>query len=312
MPNNLTLLDIAKLNGSDAVVGLIEEVRTVAPEVTIIPARTITGTSYETVARSVLPTVDFRKVNEGTDASKSEFTNRRVETFILSARVEADKAAARSYEDGAEAYMALESVGVMQSALIKIGSQTIYGAAASSEGFTGLQSLTTALGAVVTDAGGATDNTASSVYIISAGGQGVQYVYGNASVLELSAFREGDAADSTGKRFAAFIADLTARVGLQCVNKHAVARLKKFTEDTGKGVTDGKILDALRRMPLGSRPTHILMSPRSAYQLAISRTITPNVKTETVTGLVSGFPTESNGLPIIVTNSIVDTETLAQ
>jgi hypothetical protein len=54
------------------------------------------------------------------------------------------------------------------------------------------------------------------------------------------------------------------------------------------------------------------MSPRSAYQLAISRTITPNVKTEVVTGLVSGFPTESNGLPIIVTNSILDTETLAQ
>jgi len=111
--------------------------------------------------------------------------------------------------------------------------------------------------------------------------------------------------------FAAFVADLTARVGLQCTNKHAVARLKDFTEDTGKGVTDGKILDALRRMPLGSRPTHILMSPRSAYQLAISRTITPSVKTETVTGLVSGFPTESNGLPIIVTNSILDTETLS-
>jgi len=114
MPNNLTLLDIAKLNGSDAVVGLIEEVRTVAPEVTIIPARTITGTSYETVARSVLPTVDFRKVNEGTDATKSEFTNRRVETFILSARVEADKAAGEDTSEEEDAIRMLSSEDPMQ------------------------------------------------------------------------------------------------------------------------------------------------------------------------------------------------------
>jgi hypothetical protein len=311
MPNNLTLLDLAKLNGADPIVGLIEEVGTVAPEVTTIPARTIRGTSYETVARSVLPTVDFRKVNEGTAATKSEFVSRRVETFVLSARVEADKAAARAYEDGPEAYQALEARGVMEAALIKLGAQTIYGTAAGTEGFNGLEALTTALGAVVTDAGGTTAGTGSSVYIISAGSQGVQYVYGNNSPLELSPFREGDGVDAAGNRFAAFVADLTARVGLQLVNKNAVARLKDFTDDAGKGVTDGKILDALRRMPLAARPTHILMSPRSAYQLAIARTITPNQKVEAGSGLVKGFPVESNGLPIIVTNSILETETLS-
>jgi hypothetical protein len=53
------------------------------------------------------------------------------------------------------------------------------------------------------------------------------------------------------------------------------------------------------------------MSRRSAYQLAISRTITPNAKVEAATGLVNGLPAESNGLPIIVTDSITDTETLS-
>jgi hypothetical protein len=256
MPS-LTLLDLAKLNGSDKIVGLIEEVGTVAPEVTIIPARTIRGTSYETVARSVLPTVAFRNVNEGTDPTKSDFTNRRVETFVLSSRVEADKAAAKAYEDGPEAYMALESVGVMQSAMLTIGTQTFYGDAATSKGFFGLQALATALDAVVTDAGGTTAGTGSSVYIISAGAQGVQYVYGLDQTLDLSPFREGDAEDGNGKRFPAYIADLTARVGLQCVNKHAVARLKDFTEDSGKGVTDAKILDALRRLPLRLPARHL-------------------------------------------------------
>lgn len=311
MPNNLTLLDLAKLNGSDKVVGLIEEVATVAPEVTIIPARTIRGTSYDTVIRNSRPTVAFRSANKGTDATKSNFTPRKVEAFILSSRVEVDKAVAKAYEDGPDALMAIEAAGVMAAALVTVGSQTIYGDAATSQGFFGLQSLATALDAVITDAGGSTAGTGSSVYIISAGNQGVQYVYGTGTTFDLSPFREGDATDADGKRFAAYIADLTAWVGLQCVNKHAVARLKDFTEDSGKGVTDAKILDALRRMPIGSRPTHILMSRRSAYQLAISRTITPNAKVEAATGLVNGLPTESNGLPIIVTDSITDTETLS-
>lgn len=311
MPNNLTLLDLAKLNGSDKVVGLIEEVATVAPEVTIIPARTIRGTSYDTVIRNSRPTVAFRSANKGTDATKSNFTPRKVEAFILSSRVEVDKAVAKAYEDGPDALMAIEAAGVMAAALVTVGSQTIYGDAATSQGFFGLQALATALDAVVTDAGGSTAGTGSSVYIISAGNQGVQYVYGTGTTFDLSPFREGDATDADGKRFAAYIADLTAWVGLQCVNKHAVARLKDFTEDSGKGVTDAKILDALRRMPIGSRPTHILMSRRSAYQLAISRTITPNAKVEAATGLVNGLPTESNGLPIIVTDSITDTETLS-
>lgn len=308
---NQTLLDLAKLNGADKVVGLIEEVATVAPEVTIIPARTISGTSYDTVIRTERPTVAFRKANKGTDATKSDFTTRKVESFILSSRVEVDKAVAKAYEDGPDALMAIESAGVMASALVTIGSQTIYGNATTSDGFFGLQALATALDAVITDAGGTTAGTGSSVYIISAGGQGVQYVYGVNQTFDLSPFREGDATDSEGKRFAAYIADLTARVGLQCVNKNAVARLKDFTDDSGKGVTDAKILDALRRLPLASRPTHILMSRRSAYQLAISRTITPNAKVEAFTGLVNGLPTESNGLPIIVTDSITDTETLS-
>ena len=88
MPNNLTLLDLAKLNGADPIVGLIEEVATASPEVTIIPARTIRGTSYKTVIRNSRPAVGFRAANEGTDATKSNFTERLVECFILSARVE--------------------------------------------------------------------------------------------------------------------------------------------------------------------------------------------------------------------------------
>jgi hypothetical protein len=310
MPNNLTLLDLAKLNGSDKVVGLIEEVGTAAPEVLVIPARTIKGTSYKTVARNGLPASTFRQANAGQDASKSNFTMRTVEAFILSARVEIDKAIANGYEDGLEELQTIEAEGVMISALLTLGTQTFYGTNAS--GFPGLQQYIVELGStLVVDAGGTTANTGSSVYAISAGNNGVQYVYGNGTTIDLSAFREGDAVDSASKRFAAYIADLTAWVGLQCVNKNAVGVLKKCTADSGKGVTDAKIAELLSKFPVGTRPTHLFMSRRSAFQLQASRTMTASTKQEAFTGILPGTPTESFGIPIVITDSIVDTEALA-
>ena len=312
MPNNTTLLDLAKLNGADPVVGLIEEVATASPEVVTIPARTIRGTSYKTVIRNSRPSVAFRSANEGTAGSKSNFAERLVEAFILSARIEVDKAVARGYEDGPEALQAIEGAGVMRAALSTVGSQTIYGRNAGSKGFIGLQEFITTFGdELVVDAGGTTSGTGSSVYAIKAGNQGVQYVYGNGTSFELSPFREGDAADASGNRFAAYIADLTAWVGLQCVNRYAIGRIKKCTADSGKGVTDAKIAELLSKFPVGERPTHLLMSRRSAFQLQTSRTMTPSTKQEAFTGILPGVPTESFGIPIIITDSIVDTEALA-
>jgi hypothetical protein len=312
MPNNLTLLDLAKLNGHDPIVGLIEEVATSSPEVTIIPARTIRGTSYKTVIRNSRPSVGFRAANEGTDATKSNFTERLVEAFILSARVEVDKAVARGYEDGPEAIQAIEAAGVMRAALSTVGTQTIYGDAAGSKGFNGLQEIIGAFGSeLVVDAGGTSAGTGSSVYAIKAGNTGVQYVYGNGTTFDLSAFREGDAVDANGKRYAAFISDLTAWIGFQCVNRYAVGRLKDATADAGKGVTDAKIAELLSKFPVGERPTHLLMSRRSAFQLQVSRTTAPNTKQEAFSGILPGVPTESFGIPIVITDSILDNETLS-
>ena len=312
MPNNMTLLDLAKLNGADPVVGLIEEVATSSPEVVTIPARTIRGTSYKTVVRNSRPAVAFRSANEGTAATKSNFAERLVEAFILSARIEVDKAVARGYEDGPEALQAIEGAGVMRAALSTVGSQTIYGRSAGAKGFIGLQEFIATFGdELVVDAGGTSAGTGSSVYAIKAGAQGVQYVYGNGTSFDLSPFREGDAADASGNRFAAYIADLTAWIGLQCVNKYAIGRLKDCTADSGKGVTDAKIAELLSKFPVGERPTHLLMSRRSAFQLQTSRTMTASTKQEAFTGVLPGTPTESFGIPIIITDSIADNEALS-
>ncbi len=53
---SITLLDVAKQNGSDTIVGLVEESLSAAPEVNLFPVRTVEGTGYKTLVRTGLPT----------------------------------------------------------------------------------------------------------------------------------------------------------------------------------------------------------------------------------------------------------------
>lgn len=312
----LNLLDVAKLNGSDRVVGLIEEVLTHAPEVQALPARTIKGTSYKVVTRTSYPGVGFRPVNDGSTPSASTFENHLIECYVLSGAIQADVAAANAYEDGAEAWKDIESTGVMKQALIELGSQVIYGTTVDSNGFPGLEALHTAFNSgLVVDAGGTTAGTGSSVYGINTSTDGVQLVFGNATTFDLGEWRIENVAGSTaGTVYPAFVANLTAWVGMQAGSKYAIGRLKDATEDSTKGVTDAKLAELLSKYPVGYRPNFWLMNRRSAYQLQASRsatTIYTGPKSSTGVEVFAPMPTESNGIPIIVTDSIGNTETLS-
>ncbi|HXE53707.1 MAG TPA: hypothetical protein VN541_11855, partial [Tepidisphaeraceae bacterium] len=74
-----TLLDIAKANGSDPIVGLIDETTKAHPEISMVAARTIKGLNYKTWVRTGLPTAGFRQANQGVASSKSTYENRLVD-----------------------------------------------------------------------------------------------------------------------------------------------------------------------------------------------------------------------------------------
>ena len=306
------LLDIAKLNGSDTIVGLIEETLTYAPEVQIMPARTIRGTSYKIASRVSYPGVGFRAANEGSTPTKSEFENQLIECYILSGAVQADVAVARAYEDGEQAWKDIESVGVMRQAMIELGSQVIYGTSHQAKGFPGLQAIHTAFNSgLVVDAGGTTAATGSSVYGINTDTQGVQLVFGAGTTFELGEWRIENV--GTSSVYPAHVANLTAWVGMQVGSKFSVGRLKDATADSGMGVTDAKLAELLSKYPVGYRPNYWLMNRRSAYQLQVSRsasTVQNGVKTSSGSEIFAPLPTESNGIPIVITDSIGNTEAL--
>jgi hypothetical protein len=298
-----TLLDIAIQNGSDPVVGLIDEASKAHPEIAIGYARTIKGLNYKSLVRIGLPTVGFRAANEGAASSKGVYENRLFETYLFNPRWECDKAVADGHEDGAPAYIAVEAGGIMEASMQHLASQFYYGTGNDPKGFAGLIAAYDTTNMVV-DAGGTTASTGSSVWAVKFGPQNVAWLYGNNGSLALSEVAEARIVDGSGNPFTAYVQEMLARPGLQVGNTRTVGRIKKLTEDANKTLTDALLAKLLAKFQVGQRPDAFFMSRRSLEQLRASRTAT------NPTGAPAPTPTESFGVPIYATDAIKDTESL--
>lgn len=88
MPN-LTLLDLAARSGSDAIIGLIEDVTTYAPEFRVVAAKPKAGTTYKLTRRTALPTPAFRDANPASVGStKSTYVQDLKEMYFLDCQLE--------------------------------------------------------------------------------------------------------------------------------------------------------------------------------------------------------------------------------
>lgn len=317
---NLTLLDLAKLQYNDPVVGLIEEALAAAPELSVFPARTVPGTSYKTLVRTALPTVGFTKANAGSTPTKSTLEQRLTELFILRGICQIDKAIAMQSDGlGMANLEMIEASGVVEASLRKLGKQIWYGQSSTGDtaGFAGLKDFTPKSDATkCVDAGGTTSSTGSSVYFVKFGVQAASLVFGNGTTLALSPFRDQqivDPNDST-KWLAGRVADLTAWSGLQIGNANVAVRICNLTDDSGKGLTDALLAKALALFKVGYQPDAIFMSRRSRRQLQVSRTVTlfGQGATKPSGGLatVAPLPDSYDNLPIYATDQILDTDTL--
>jgi len=313
MPN-ITLLDVAKLNGNDAVVGLIEESISATPEMALFPVRTVDGTGFKTLVRTGLPTVDFIAASQGIPGSKSTFDNKHFDCSVLGGRIEVWKTVLDAPENGPAADIkATEATGVMEAALRKVGKQIFYGKTAlgSAMGFPGLVSFVDS--GMIYDATGSTADTASSVYFVKFGARDVTLVMGKNGTMELGDFRVESLVDSDGNKGPGEVADLASRIGLQQASKHSVVRIKNLTAQAGKTLTDAMIANALDLAPAGFTFDAIFMSRRSRSQLRADRSSRQTNSTGKGDGgsTYTPTPTDFEGIPIIATDSILNTEPIA-
>lgn len=314
----LTLLDISKLNGNDRVVGLVEENLKFAPELEIFPMRTIKGVSYTTGIRTGLPTTGFRAANEGQTPSQSTFKKSLVEAYIFGGQVEVDVAVADAHEDGAAALQMTEADGVMQSSLQNLGRQIWGGVSVDGKGFPGIKAAlpfggTTSAGdALVINATGDTASTASSVYAVCFGEKNTQLIGGMNRAFQLDEFTKQQIVAANGGKLTAYVAGLNAWIGLQIGHENCVRRIANLTAQTGKGLTDVLLAQLLATFPTGFRPDAIFMSRRSRTQLQISRTVVlqGNAKVRPDQPTIAPTPTEYEGIPLIATDSIPNTDAI--
>lgn len=312
------MLDIAKRSGNDAVVGLIEANIRHAPEAELFPFRTIRGTSYKTGIRTGLPTVGFRNANEGQTPGKSTFEQKVIEAFIFGGQIEVDKAVADADEKGAESVKADEASGVTMASMRAIGSQIWYGVTQDSKGFPGLKAFTPKGGltinndALCVDATGTTANTASSVYAVKFGEKDLTLIGGNDSAFTLGDWVTQQITNPDGKKLTAYVNGLAAWIGLQIGHENCVRRICNLTAETGKGLTDLLLADMLETFPVGFVPDAIFYSRRSRKQLQRSRSVVlqGSGKNRPDQPALAPLPTEYEGIPLIVTESIGNTDAI--
>lgn len=339
----VSLLDVSKRKGNDQVVGLLEDTLTYAPELSAIMGRPIPGIQYKTVHRT-LPTVAFRKANDGSDTVKGSYRQELKECFIIDAQMQVDKAVVDSEASGNGPQSAIgdllvdEAQGVVMATYIAVGGQMYYGTSNDANGFGGIAALTASLNAaknttpVCVSATGATASVQTSAYLIWENIRGAHFIFGNNSGLTmLPEWRIQQVLGNNSKAMTAYVNNLQGWIGFAVNHPLSVSRICNVQATTTVAkLTDGLIAQALSYLPLQMRSEVIgnlntggpnkwgpglklLMNPAAAYSLQSTRS--PVVTSATGTAITAAdalrypaLPTESNGIPIILTDSITNTE----
>ncbi len=316
----LTLLDITKQNGTDQAVGVVEEVRTYAPEVDVLRGRPIKGTTYKALVRTALPGGPvFRRTNEGTAVVASRWDQRVNQTFFLDAQMRVDEAILDASEFGPEWVLANEASGVVKQKMIALGNQFYYGNPSTTDyGFPGLVHLyDPATMEIYANATASLGATTSSAWLVVNQPDSVEFIYGNNQGLQLKQWSP-QYVTGTNSQYRAFLNNLSGYVGLSFNYTKSACRIKNLTAEgvaSTQGLSDALIAQAISKFPVGTVPTHIFCTRGQRLRLQTSRSavLTATTGKTAVTAAsalqFASVPTESNGIPIYVTDSILDTET---
>jgi len=272
----LTLLDVAKMNGTDEIVGLIEEVVTFAPELMSIGGRVISGTSFKTLIRTGFPPVGFRAANQGSVSGNSTYDQATKECYILDGQIAVDEAVATAPESGgADLLLAREATGIMRQTLIAVGQQVWSGTSANKAGFQGAAAQVDA--SLYSNAGGVAANS-TSVFGLWQNTEGVEFIFGGGKGLGMKPdWRVQTLYDGNGKPYTGFVNNIFGWIGLAVNHTKSIGQLAGCDgTNAAKSVTDANLAALLAKYPVGMAPTNWYMTRAARFQLQASRSFIGN------------------------------------
>ncbi len=205
--------------------------------------------------------------------------------------------------------LSLELARSLRAMFYGLESQIFYGVGADAGGFVGFSDSTAGdalADAMVYNAGGTTASTQTSVFLIRSGDDDAALILGNDGMMDISdPFDTLVYPDPTtdAKTYPAVGVSVLGYAGLQLGSAQSVGRIANLhASDSNAQLTDDMLYEALSLFPAGRQPNMIAMNRQSLKQLRSSRTAT------NVTGAPAPRPTEVEGIPIVVTDAIINTE----
>jgi len=311
---NITLYDITTRNHNDALTGLVEDVTIYAPEYSQIPVIVRAGTTYKTLSRIALPAAGFRQLNGGITGSKSVYKQIVHEMFPIDTQIVVDELAYKADDGVTGDVLYQEGQGALQSVINLIGNQTWYGAANDgSNGFVGCRAqLLSSLqnNPAATPISASNSNNSTTAYGLWLNPQGVAYSVGKHGEIAFPPFQRQlvPAPNGTGNIFA-WVSNISTFIGLSVSSAESVFGITGITQ--AAPLTDKLGAQLLATVPLTRRAGFAWFMNRLAHSSLQQSRSAINYQPA---GALSGTPAwsppplEMEGYPIIVTDSLTNTE----
>lgn len=309
----MTSTDVLKINNSEELVGLIEDVVKDIPEINFFAASPVQKNSYKTLALTALPSTAFRATGSYREFQTATLTNKTVECKYLDASWILEKAVAQQSDWGEDFAKALTQRAHLKSEFFTLAKQIWQGTDSDANGFTGLDAIIDAVVdggkkemVVTANTGSITD--ASTVYAVRTGIDSCQLAWGSNGQFNESDVREQllttkDSSKTSGAWF--YAQDLGGWVGLQVTSKYAAGKITGLSAtNTKQGLNDDLLYELIEKFPVGMKPDGLFMSRRSFSQLRQSRTAYNAI------GAPAPYVQEFEGIPIYVTDAIPDNGTI--
>ena len=301
----LTSADVATFNKVDMDL-LVSDVLDEAPFLRAMAARTVAGNTFTYTKTTANPSVGFRDINDGVENTKGTYSKVVLAMSFLDASFAVDEAAAMVDERGLDHILAIEAQSHLRQAMRNFEEQilngTVGGVATAFDGFADQANLNQLADAQVIGAGGSGSDV-SSVYLVRFGEGDVQALWGQNGQISIGERRMVERDGSSTGRFNAYAHAISAWTGLKVGSVHSVVRIANLEDAASNSLTDDLISQALSVFPTGRGPSAIVMNRPQLSRLQQSRTAT------NATGAPAPFPSESFGVPIIVTDSLSQSET---
>jgi hypothetical protein len=307
-----TSLDVLKINNSEELIGIIDDVIKTIPELGFFTATPETDNTYTTLCVLQDPKVGFRAPGTFGTHEVAKLGNRTVACKNLDASWTMDTALARQTDWGVARALAIQTMTHMRSALFTLSQQIWYGQKNEPDGFPGLYQLIgsstgdTSNAILHLDAGGRStgpETDLTSIFGVSTGIDSIQMAWGrDGRFTEEDVTKQWIANPSNPKNSGAwhYAQQIEGWAGLQVTSQWAFGRI--FNLSPTVGLNDDLIYEWLSHFPVGKTPQAIFMSRRSLEQLRKSRTAV------NATGAPAPTPTEVVGIPIYVTDAIMNNE----